>query len=312
MDSRASSVDIFDTLAVPYVISARRPDLLRLPTRHGLLQVLALPYPVRQRLLTQDQFRKMGSEELDQTLAGLMVDLLNQLAGRLDPEAPTVVAGHFSVQNAHWGSERNIMVGRDVTLPMSALVDSRWDYVALGHIHQHQNLNPTNDPPVIYPGSLERVDFGEEKQPKGFVWVELQRGKAEWKFVKLPARPFRTIRVDVQEIENPLRMVQQMLELDREAIQGAVVRLVVQLRPEQEPLLRDAALMPFLKEAFFAQINREVARTARDRLDGLEPERMTPESLLERYLTARGKTEAEIGEYQALAQTLFQDEDQEI
>jgi len=35
----------------------------------------------------------------------------------------------------------------------------------------HQNLNKST--PDIYPGSIERVDFSEEKEDKGFVMIEL-------------------------------------------------------------------------------------------------------------------------------------------
>ena len=195
------------------------------------------------------------------------------------------------------------MIGRDVAIPVSALTDPAWDYVALGHIHQHQDLNSGNMPPVVYAGSLERVDFGEEKQPKGFCWVEVQRGATTWQYVEVQARPFITIRADVRYEAHPLRAIERAIAgCD---LIGAVARLVVQMTPEQEPRLRDADLSPLLTEAFFAQINRDVERTARDRLDGLEPDAMTPLHLLERYLQSKGKPDAEIAPYLAEAQAIF-------
>ena len=303
MEQRASSIDIFATLDVPYVTVAARPDLLRLETRHGPLQLATIPYPVRQRLLTREQFRQMRQEALDRAVSEAVVSLIEGFAARLDSQIPAVLAGHFSVDSAHWGSERNIMIGRDVAVPVSALADATWDYVALGHIHQHQNLNAGNMPPVVYAGSLERVDFGEEKQPKGFCWVEVQRGSATWRYVEVQARPFITIRADVRQEADPLRAAERIIA-ERD-LTGAVARLVVQMTPEQEPRLRDADLSPLLAGAFFAQINRDVERTARDRLDGLEPDAMTPLHLLERYLQSKGKSDAEIALYLAEAQTIF-------
>jgi exonuclease SbcD len=306
MEQRASSVEIFDTLGVPHVTVVARPALLRIETRHGLLQVAAIPYPVRQRLLTREQFRQMSQEALDRAVSEVVVRLIQQFAAQLDLDAPAVLTGHFSVENAHWGSERNIMVGRDVSIPISALTDAAWDYVALGHIHQHQNLNSANTPPVVYAGSLERVDFGEEKQPKGFCWVEVQHGATEWRYVEVPARPFITIRVDVRQESHPLEAVERALAPHHLA--DSVARLIVQMSPEQEPHLRDADLSPLLSDAFFAQINRDVDRAARDRLDGLEPDALTPLHLLERYLQSRGKTEAEMPPYLTEAQAIFADE----
>lgn len=306
MAQRASSVEIFDTLAVDYVNVVSQPDLLRIETPNGPVQVAGMPYPVRQRLLTREQFRHLSQEALDRTVTDTIVTLLNKLAQDIDPSIPAILMGHFSVAGAHWGSERNIMIGRDVTVPLSALADPVWDYVALGHIHQHQSLNSESHPPVIYAGSLERVDFGEENQSKGFYWIKLQRGKAEWRYIKVPARPFHTIRVDVRDVSNPLETVQDVVF--KHKLEGTVARLVVQMTPEQEPHLRDKDFSSMLADAFFAQINREVDRSGRDRLDGLEPEAMTPEHLLERYLWAKGKTEEEAAVYLEEARAIFQAE----
>ncbi len=303
MEQRASSIEIFATLDVPYVTVAARPDLLRLETRHGPLQLATIPYPVRQRMLTREQFRQMRQEALDRAVSEAVVSLITGFAARLDPQIPAVLAGHFSVDSAHWGSERNIMIGRDVAIPVSALTDPVWDYVALGHIHQHQNLNTGSMPPVVYAGSLERVDFGEEKQPKGFCWVEVERGATAWRYVEVSARPFITIRADVRHEADPLRAAESVIAACD--LTGAVARLVVQMTPEQEPRLRDADLSPLLTDAFFAQINRDVERIARDRLDGLEPDAITPLHLLERYLRSKGKSDPEIALYLAEAQAIF-------
>ena len=59
----------------------------------------------------------------------------------------------------------------------------RLDYVALGHIHKAQDLNEGAQPPVIYPGSIERVDFGEAADDRFFVIAHVSRGntRVEWK-----------------------------------------------------------------------------------------------------------------------------------
>ena len=303
MKQRASSVEIFNTLDVPHVTVASQPGLLRIETRHGVVQVVTLPYIVRQRLLTRENVRQMSQDELDKEVTRIMVELIREQASRVLPELPAVLMGHFTVDNSKSGSERQVMVGREVFVQISEIVDPLWDYVALGHVHRHQDLNPTNDPPVVYAGSMERVDFGEEKQPKGFCWVEVQRGATTWRYVEVPARPFVTIRVDVRHETRPLRAVERAIADHN--LTGAVARLVVQMTPEQEPRLRDADLSPLLSDAFFAQINRDVERTARDRLDGLEPDAMTPLHLLERYLQSKGKPDEEIAPYLAEAQTIF-------
>ena len=168
MTQRASSVDIFRTLDVPNVFVGRDERVHRVETRHGPVQVATVPYPVRQRLLARDEYRGLPIEQLDQVLRDVVTRNIEALAGQLNPEIPAVLTAHVSVSGATFGSERSVMIGRDAVVLRSALADPAWDYVALGHVHKHQCLNDDDHPPIVYAGSLERIDFGEESQPKGF------------------------------------------------------------------------------------------------------------------------------------------------
>lgn len=282
---QASSVDIFHVLEVPNVIVGRDERIHYLQTRRGPLQIATVPYPLRQRLLTHDEFRGKPITELDRALEAVVTDLVSSLAKKIDPHVPAVLAAHLSVSGAVYGSERSIMIGRDAVVLKSALADPAWDYVALGHIHHHQSLNGGSHPPIVYAGSLERIDFGEEGQPKGFCWVELRRGDAEWRFVEVQARPFVTIRADLRQVLNPTAALQQILA--RYPISGAVVRLIVQLRPEQEALIRDREVRALLSDAhYIGGIVREVERPTRVRLGTLAPEEMSDVDLLAKYLEA--------------------------
>jgi len=209
MPQRASSVDIFQTLDVPNVVVGWQEELHRIETRRGPLQVATVPYPVRQRLLLHDEYRGLSIEQLDQELQRIVTELIQALRDDLDPAIPAVLTAHLSVSGATFGSERSVMIGRDAVLLCSTLADPAWDYVALGHIHKHQSLNDDSYPPVVYAGSPERIDFGEEKEPKGFCWVELVRGGTTWRFVELSARRFVTVRADLREAEEPLTALRE-------------------------------------------------------------------------------------------------------
>jgi exonuclease SbcD len=178
------------------------------------------------------------------------------------------------------------MIGRDAVVLKSVLVDPAWDYVALGHIHLHQSLNGEERPPVVYAGSLERIDFGEEGQTKGFCWVELARGETMWEFIEVDARPFVTVRADVRGAPDPLMALQQAVVAHD--LQGAVTRLILKLGADQEPLVRDRDVRAFLSDAYFiGGINREVEQEARVRLGNLSPEEMTDRELLTKYLETK-------------------------
>jgi hypothetical protein len=71
-------------------------------------------------------------------------------------------------------------------------------------------------------------------------------------------------------------------------LKDAVVRLIVQMRADQELLVRDRDVRALLSDAYFiASINREVERESRVRLGGLTPEEMSDRDLLAKYLEVK-------------------------
>jgi exonuclease SbcD len=307
MVQKASSVDIFRVLDVSNVVVGQDERVHRIETRRGPVQIATVPYPVRQRLLSHDEYRGLSIEQLDQAVQDIATENIQAMAAQLDPDLPAVLTAHLSVSGATFGSERSVMIGRDAVILKSVLADPAWDYAALGHVHLHQRLDDGGYPPVVYSGSLERIDFGEEGQVKGFCWVELARGKTTWEFVEVDARPFVTVRADVREVPNPLMALQQeVVALD---LQGAVVRLILKLRADQEPLIRDRDVRALLSDAYFiGGINREVEREARVRLGNLAPEEMTDHELLAKYLEIKNTPPERTAVLLEHAETIFEEE----
>jgi exonuclease SbcD len=162
--------------------------------------------------------------------------------------------------------------------------------VALGHIHKHQSLNGDFQPPVLYSGSIERIDFGEEHEPKGFVVAEISDGPTVWEFIrgyKRQARPFVTIRADVRDAADPTAAVVAAVK-KREELSEAVVRVIVKLCQEQETQLVEREITRALEGAYFvAALQKDVERTERQRLGAVSVEALTPAQLLERYLQVK-------------------------
>jgi len=285
MEKKASSIDIYRTLAVPNVIIGWQEELHVIETKHGKVQIATAPYPMRNRLMSQAEHKGQSIEELDKSLQEIVGDNIRALAQQLDPTLPSILTGHFTVSGATYGSERSVMIGRDVAVLKSVLTEGAWDYVALGHIHKHQNLGD-GYPAIVYPGSLERIDFGEEKEAKGFCWIELEKGSTTWQFVEVKARPFLTINIDVREEDDPTMATQAAIA--PYDLADAIVRVNVRLRPEQDASLREKDIRAALRDAdYIAAINRQADREVRERLGGLSPEGLTPKQLLQKYLFAK-------------------------
>lgn len=302
MTRKASTLDIFATLKVENVIVGDKPDVHHVETRRGPVQVAVVPYPMRQRMLAQnEETRGLGINETDAELREIVSDVIDELAESLEEGVPAVLAGHFAVQGARLGSEQGIMLGQDIAVLLSKLADPIWDYVALGHIHAHQDLNKGAHPAVVYPGSLERIDFGERRDVKGFCWVTLAGEDTTWEFIPVNARPFALIEVDVTEAEEPMPVIERAIS--RHDLRGAVVRVIIKAMPEQNNLIADRQIQALLGEAsYIDSIQHDLQFTARARLGTQNPEELTHPELLELYFKYREFPAKRIAELLAYAQ----------
>ncbi len=294
---RATSIDIFGTLDVPNVIVGNREEIHQIVCRRGQsLQVATVPYPLRSALVSREQTQGKSLAELDALLQNAMIENIRALAtqARQRPEVPAILVGHFSVNEAAHGSEKNIMIGRDAAIPRAVLADPAWRYVALGHIHKHQSLNGDLQPPIVYSGSIERIDFSEEDDPKGFVVAEISDELTTWRFergYRRQARPFVTVKADVRDATEPTAEVVKAIRSKPELAE-AVVRVIVTLRQEQESLLVEREIFRALEAAYFvAALQKEMERPDRIRLGAVSVEALAPVELLAKYLETKGVPE---------------------
>ena len=287
--SRATSVDIYDALGVEYVRVCRRIESFALDTAAGPLQVVTLPWITRGALLTREEYRADSADELDNRLKARIVEALQGEVAALDPDLPAILVGHLSLGGATYGSEQSIMLGQDLVLNRGDLQPDAFDYVALGHIHKHQQVGPAT-PPVVYSGSLERVDFGEEREEKGFVIVEIAPGPrgeraTTWRFRRVAARPFVTLRLTATG-DDPLEEVRAAIAA-RPGLEGAVVRAIITLTHDNADRLRLGDVRRLLGEtgaAFLGAITTDVERPSRVRLPLAAGEEADPLQMLRRWL----------------------------
>ena len=324
---KATSVDIFRALAVPNIIVGYKPESRVVQTARGPVFLAWVPYPTRNRLLSDEEHRGKSVEELDQALRAAVIETLDELAQAASAaDMPRVLAGHFSVGEARYGSERSVMLGRDVSVARSMLAAPAWDYIALGHIHRHQVLagNATlsggvqaplgdgvqapGEPIVAYSGSLERIDFGEEKEAKGFCWVDLARGATRIMFVPVHARPFITLRADLQEAEDPTAQAVSTLAARADEVAGAIVRAIVTLRHDQLAQFDARQVERALAAASHLSIEKDITSPVRTRLGSDAAESLTPRELLERYFALRSIPPERVGRLLAAAEPLIETE----
>ena len=317
--ARAHAMEEFSTLSVPHVLVVDKPlflgpeDLKQLcqPGKQLDMQLLAVPWVSRSGLMSylDLQTRDIGQlyEEMEKRLSNVLEKWLDQA----NPNLPTVLTAHASVEGAVYGGERTVLLGKDFVLPKSMVADPRLDYVALGHIHKAQNLNEGNHPPVIYSGSIERVDFGEVKDDKFFVVADVEKGKTEMDWRKLEdIRPFHDRYLKLASQKDITAQVISALPAP-DLMEDAVVRLVLEYLRAWAPLIDDGAIHDYASAAFeFHFVKRpqmdERIRLPHDQTVG----DLTPAELLGKFWQASHVPEEDVEALQSLATSILSGEEE--
>ena len=288
---RATAIEIFPTLQVANIFVGDQPKTYTVTTRDGPLQIVAVPWPNRSKLLSREASRSLSMEQVRERIEETLTRGIETMVGALDPSIPAVLTGHVTINGATTGTERSMMLGQDHSLLPSAVHKPQLDYVALGHIHRHQVLR--DNPMVVYSGSLQRVDFSEEGDTKGFCVIDLDpsappgQRMTDFRFQPVQARPFLTIEVAVHPgAADPTRTVVGAIK--RRVVEDSIVRLKISLPAGLEAHLREEDLREALGSAHYvAAIAKEVEQERKTRIPSDVAEGLAPMDALRLYLESR-------------------------
>jgi exonuclease SbcD len=286
--ARATTMEIFDALEVENITVANRPGTFTIKTGNGTLQIVALPWARRGALLSRDDCKNLTPEQLNQRMEQIMTQQLAAEIQFLDPELPAILAAHVTLSTADAGSEKSMIIGREHILLQSNVAHPAFDYVALGHIHKRQVLS--QEPPVVYSGSLAAIDFSDEGEEKGFYVIELYAAGSQgerllsYRLHQVRVRPFVTIAVNA-DAENPTAVV--LRALARKKTDDAIVRVQIKVPASREAMIQEAEIRKALRDAHFVIITKDVEREHRIRLSQRPAERMTPLETLKAYLESK-------------------------
>ena len=250
---RATSLDIFDILNISGVRVVTEPEILNIETKAGPVQVFGLPWPTRNLFLTKEEYKDFTDEEITKEIQKKASEKIREFARMVKPGTPAIFAAHLAAAEATYsGSERSAIIGRDPVFRTQVLAQKEFNYVALGHIHKFQDLNLNHHPPVVYPGSIERINFGEEKEDKGVCLVNIEEGNTSYEFIPLPARKFITIDVIISQEQDPTNTL--VGEIEKVDLSEAVVRVFYTLPAEREDLLDFKRISFALEKAFLVTV----------------------------------------------------------
>ena len=311
---RAHALTEFATLNVPHVLIVDKPcflsseELSRLcPEGKSLdLQLIALPWLSRTGMMTALDLQTRDLDLIYQEMIKKLNNDIDNWLEKADPQLPIVLAAHASVEGAVFGGERSVSLGNDLVLPLALVQNPRLDYTALGHLHKKQDLNKGKHPPVVYPGSIERIDFGEAKDDKYFVIAEVNQGKTKLDWHKLEnIRPFVDQYLKLTSKDKITDQIKKALPSSA-LLKDAIVRLVLEYPRAWDPLIDEPAIRELVKGSFEFHFVKQPQskvriRLPKDRVIGS----LSPEELLDQYWKTSQTPEDEIESLNKLAQEII-------
>ncbi|MCK4488627.1 MAG: exonuclease SbcCD subunit D [Anaerolineales bacterium] len=311
---RAHALTEFDTLKVPHVLIVDKPcflsseELSRLcPEGKSLdLQLIALPWLSRTGMMSALDLQTRDLDLVYQEMIKKLNNDIDSWLEKADPELPILLAAHASVEGAVFGGERSVSLGNDLVLPLALVQNPRLDYTALGHLHKKQDLNKGKHPPVVYPGSIERIDFGEAGDEKYFVIAEVKQGKTKLDWHKLEnIRPFVDQYLKLTSKEKITDQIKKALP-SSDLLKDAIIRLVLEYPRAWDPLIDEPAIRELVKESFEFHFVKQPQskvriRLKKDRVIGS----LSPEELLDQYWEISQTPEDEIKSLNKLAQEII-------
>jgi exonuclease SbcD len=186
--AEASAIGDWRPLAPHNLIICPQPQAVRLP----FATVVAIPW------LTTRYLAEFGKSKVQETqeLLRAIENLVEFISLNIPDDLPRILLTHASCLGGDMGNHRPSVLGRDPVWRLDTF--ESFDLTVLGHFHKAQVVQ--KNPLVVYPGSPERVTFGERDEAKGFYTYD--GGKLE--FHELDTRPMVQIEGTPGEILNQL------------------------------------------------------------------------------------------------------------
>ncbi|MDD3029818.1 MAG: metallophosphoesterase [Alphaproteobacteria bacterium] len=180
------------------------------------------------------------SENLDKMVVGMRA--------MCERSIPCVLVGHYTVDGCNTESGQTMMFSQfEPVVSRRALEVANYDLCLFGHIHRPQDLGGH----TFYSGAVNAFNFNDENQPRGFYVHDLVPDGVTSDMHELPARKFKTIRLDGRDVEDfNLSGMLPFYDVD-----GAIVRVLYNCTDEANRGFNRAQMERYLYDngAFWVQ-----------------------------------------------------------
>lgn len=177
--------------ATHYYLNTELADAF-VPVEMNKTQFFLLPY------FEPWQARNVFDDQEIRTVEQAMKMVVAKMVAAFKPDMKHVLVAHFfAAGSSQTESETKVVVGGLNAVPLDLLAP--FDYVALGHLHNHHALN---DDKIRYSGSPVKFSLSEADEQKGVWIVDTDEGTVTYKPL-VPLRDVDTITASFADLMDP-------------------------------------------------------------------------------------------------------------
>ncbi len=244
---KGTSID--DFRGYPHVSVYREPSVEEIVIDDKKVRCIIMPYmhPDSIALMVKEKIGKaVPPEQMFTTGQKLIKNWLKEKS-EIDADY-TILFAHYYVEGAkiRETSCPEVLPG-EFSFTRDMIPDNL-DIAVFGHIHLHQSMGKIGETEIVYPGAVERIDWGEREDPKGFISLSVK--EKSWGFVKLPVRDMMKINVEVMPDEEPNEKILRSIG----DVAGKMVRLEVTLPEGFRTKVSEDKINEKLKNTFYYDI----------------------------------------------------------
>lgn len=246
-ERRGTSID--DFRGYPHVNVYRNPDAETVEINGTSTGCIILPYLHPSHiasLVEQKKGEKVSTEEMFLLGQELLKAWMQNRTMELETDYKVLLA-HYYVEGAKLRETNYPEVLPGEFSLRRDMIPQEVDLAVFGHIHLHQEMGA--NPPIVYTGAVERVDWGERGDEKGFLFVEPDKDK--WTFQSLPAREMLKIEIQISSGEDA---TQKILDSMPSQVEDKLVRLEIVADEAVRSTVDDALISERLDGTFHHEV----------------------------------------------------------
>jgi exonuclease SbcD len=248
--SSAKSTSLDDYRGYEHVEVFRKPAVEEIQLNKKSIGCIIMPYLHPEqivKLVQKKENKEVGKEDWYALGRKLIKEWMKRRTEELDTDLKILFA-HYYVEGAKLRETAHPEVLPGEFSFTRDMIPKELNLAVFGHIHLHQSL--IGEPEVVYTGAIERIDWGEREDEKGFLIIDPDFPEL-WNFEPLPTREMIKINVDITDTQNPTKEILESIPVD---IKEKMIRLEIRVNEGVRKKIEEYKISERLKAAFHYEV----------------------------------------------------------